>query len=206
MAIPHALLALLATGPRSVSRLRAEFEARTAAAWPLHLGRVCAALGRLERDGLVVREGVDRAGRATYALTEAGRVELGSWYTRPVEGAEERGAEPPGEPAPDELTAKLVLAVGAPGVDVREIVDAQRRHVSEALQDRVRQRAEVLARLPEHAGEVARLLVLEQSICRAEAESRWLDHCAARLERLARPADSGGVHTVDHPPRGAPRR
>ncbi|MEW2293350.1 helix-turn-helix transcriptional regulator [Streptomyces sp. NPDC006743] len=202
MALPHGLLALLEAGPRSVSGLRAEFEARTSAAWAPDLGAVCAALGRLERDGLVVREAGDAAGRALYALTGAGRAELRSWYTRPVRP----GPAAPGGQPPDELVTKLVLALGAPGVDVRDIVDRQRRYVSEALQDCVRQRAEVLARLPEHAREVARLLVLERSICRAEAESRWLDHCAARLERLGRPGDTPAAHTVDHSPRGAPRR
>ncbi|MFI2641508.1 PadR family transcriptional regulator [Streptomyces sp. NPDC018610] len=175
MSIRHGLLALLEAGPRNGSRLRADFEARTGAAWPLDPGRVCVALGCLERDGWVARQGVDEAGRVMYALTAAGRAELRSWYVRPV---------PRTGPPRDELAVKLVLAVTAPGVDVREVVDVQRRHASEALQDYVRQRAEVLAEGPGRPEEVARLLVLEQRICHAEAESRWLDHCAARLLRL----------------------
>ncbi|MFF4758885.1 PadR family transcriptional regulator [Streptomyces sp. NPDC001292] len=175
MPIRHGLLALLQDGPRHASRLRAEFEARTGAAWPLDIGRVCAALGRLEHDGLVTREGVDEAGRVVYALAEAGRAELRVWYARPVERT---------GPPRDELAIKLVLAVGTPGVDAREVVEAQRRHVSEALHDYVRRRAEVLARPLVEPGEVARLLVVEQLICCAEAESRWLDHCEARLLRL----------------------
>ncbi|MGW5123597.1 PadR family transcriptional regulator [Streptomyces sp. NPDC004069] len=175
MSIRHGLLALLADGPCPASRLRAGFEARTGAAWPLDLGRVRAALGRLEHDGLVTREGVDEAGRVVYALAEAGRAELRAWYARPVERT--------GLPR-DELAIKLALAVGTPGVDVREVVDTQRRHVSEALHDHVRQRAQVLAGPLGTPDEVARLLVVEQLICRAEAESRWLDHCEARLLRL----------------------
>ncbi|NMO33394.1 PadR family transcriptional regulator [Streptomyces sp. GMY01] len=175
MSTRHGLLALLEPGPRPGSSLPAEFEARLGAAWPLDPGRVRTALGALERDGLVARQGVDAAGRVVYALTEAGRAELRDWYVRPA-----RRTGPPC----DERPVKLALAITASGVDVREVVDVQRRHVSEALQDYVRQRAEVLARGPECPEEVARLLVLEQRICHAEADARWLDHCAARLLRL----------------------
>ncbi|MER6979660.1 PadR family transcriptional regulator [Streptomyces carpinensis] len=204
MSIRHGLLALLEAGPRHGSRLRAEFEEHTGGAWPLSIGLVCSTLGLLERDGLVAREGVDEAGRVTYALTEAGRGELWSWYTRPVERA---------GPPREELALKLVLSVAAPGVDVREVVDVQRRHLSEALHGYVRQRAEILAGRPERPEEVARLLVLEQLICDAEAESRWLEHCAARLLRLRPPQEHGrlphdadSARTVDHLPQGAPRR
>lgn len=175
MSTRHGLLALLEDGPRHGSRLRAEFAVRTGAARPPDPGLVCAALGALERDGLVAREGVDAAGRVIYALTGAGRAELRDWYTRPVRHA---------GPSCEERAVRLALAVAAPGVDVREVVEEQRRQVSEELQDYVRQRAEVLARGPERPEEVARLLVLEQRICHAEGESRWLDHCAARLLRL----------------------
>ncbi|WP_328341055.1 PadR family transcriptional regulator [Streptomyces violaceus] len=180
MSIRHGLPAVLAAGPRYGSRLRTDFETRTGGTWPLNIGQVYTTLGRLERDGLVAQEGVDEAGRALYALTEAGRAELRAWYARPVERA---------GPPRDEPAIKLVMAVGADGVDVREVVEAQRRHVAQALHDLVRQRAEALARGPEHPREVARLLVLERLVFQAEAEARWLDHCEARLLRLTREAE-----------------
>lgn len=173
----HVLLALLEAGPRHGSRLRTEFEARTGGTWPLNIGQVHNALGRLERDGMVGQDGVDEAGRVLYALTEAGGAELRAWFTRPVERP---------SPPRDELALKLVMAVGAPGVDVREVVQAQRRYVTQALHGHVRQRAEALARAHEHPAEMARLLVLEQLVFHAEAESRWLDICEARLLRLTR--------------------
>ncbi|MEV5440096.1 PadR family transcriptional regulator [Streptomyces sp. NPDC052682] len=184
MSIRHGLLALLAGGPRYGSRLRTEFEARTGGTWPLNIGQVYTTLGRLERDGMVVQAGADEAGRVLYALTDTGRAELRSWYARPVQRA---------SPPRDELAIKLVLAAGADDIDVREVVEAQRRHVTQALHDHVRHRAEALSRAPEHPEEMARLLVLEQLVFHAEAEVRWLDHCEARLLRrpLARqhPAD-----------------
>ncbi|PZG92120.1 PadR family transcriptional regulator [Streptomyces sp. NTH33] len=182
MAIRHGLLALLADGPRHGSRLRIEFAACTGSSRPPGAGRVRAALGRLERDGLVTPEDVDGAGRVLYALTDAGRAEVRAWYARPVERA---------GPSRDELVIKLVLAAGAPGVDVRQVVETQRRHVSEALHDHVRRRAEALSHPPGSPAEVARLLVLEQLVWHAEAEVRWLDHCEARLLRLGLARDTG---------------
>lgn len=177
MSIRHGLLALLEPGARYGSGLRTEFEARTGGTWPLSIGQVRATLGRLERDGLVGQERVDEAGRVLYALTEAGRAELRAWFARPVERV---------GPPRDELAIKLVMAVGAPGVDVREVVGVQRRYVAEARHGYVRQRAEALARAHEHPEEMARLLVLEQLVFHAEAESRWLDVCEARLLRLTK--------------------
>ncbi|WP_399183893.1 hypothetical protein [Streptomyces sp. TLI_185] len=107
-----------------------------------------------------------------YALTEAGpgRAGLRAWYAPPVQRA---------APPRDELAIKLVLAVGAPGVDVRKVVEAQRRHVADPLHEYVRRRAQALGRTPGHLDEPARLLVLvlvpEQLICHTEAEIGWLD-------------------------------
>ncbi|TXS39642.1 PadR family transcriptional regulator [Streptomyces sp. uw30] len=181
MPIRHGLPALLEPGPRHGSRLHTEFQARTGGTWPLNIGQVHTTLGRLERDGMVVQDGADEAGRVLYTLTEAGRAELRAWFARPVE----RVGPPRDEPA-----IKLVMAVAAPGVDVHEVVQAQRRHVAQALDACVRQRAEAPARAHEHPDEMARLLVLEQRVFHAEAESRRLDICEARLTRLAAPPGS----------------
>ncbi|MCL6668665.1 PadR family transcriptional regulator [Streptomyces panaciradicis] len=183
MSIRHGLLALLERGPRYGSRLRTEFEERTGATWPLNIGQVYTTLGRLERDGMVVQEGEDEAGRVLYALTPAGRAELRAWFARPVERA---------SPPRDELAIKLAMAVGTPGVDVRQVVEAQRRHVTDALHEYVRQRAHVLSQAPARTDEVARLLVLEQLICHTEAEIRWLEHCETRLLRLTVTKEGGG--------------
>ena len=52
MSVRHALLALLAEGPKYGLQLREEFEARTGEVWPLNVGQVYTTLQRLERDGL----------------------------------------------------------------------------------------------------------------------------------------------------------
>ena len=56
MSVKQALLALLEEGPMYGYQLRAEFEQRTGATWPLNVGQVYTTLARLERDGLVVGE------------------------------------------------------------------------------------------------------------------------------------------------------
>ncbi len=53
MSVKYGLLALLAEEPMYGNQLRAEFENRTAATWPLNVGQVYTTLERLTRDGLV---------------------------------------------------------------------------------------------------------------------------------------------------------
>ncbi|MET9349163.1 PadR family transcriptional regulator [Streptomyces termitum] len=180
MSIRHGLLALLEHGPRYGSQLRTEFESRTGSTWPLNVGQVYTTLGRLERDGLVAQNGEDGAGHALYAITDAGRDELRTWFEKPVDRA---------SPARDELSIKLAMAVGAPGVDISEVIQAQRRHTVKAMQDYTRLKAQALTAL-ESGGtherdDVAWLLVLEQLIFQTEAEARWLDHCESRLIRFS---------------------
>ncbi|MFD6414965.1 PadR family transcriptional regulator [Streptomyces sp. NPDC060194] len=194
MSIRHGLLALLERGPRYGSQLRTEFEARTGATWPLNVGQVYTTLARLERDGLVTPDGEDAAGHALYAITDHGRDELRNWYERPVDRT---------SPPRDELAIKLAMAVGAPGVDIRAVIQGQRHHSVKAMQDYTRLKAQVLADVPADRDEVAWLLVLEQLIFQAEAEARWLDHCEARLVRLAEAAatDPGGAGGEEGEPR-----
>src|SRR4051794_29177789 len=85
MSIRHGLLALLSRGPRYGYQLRVEFEASTGATWPLNIGQVYTTLARMERDGLVEPGGADEQGRAVYTVTEAGRAELGRWFSTPVD-------------------------------------------------------------------------------------------------------------------------
>ncbi|MFJ5709074.1 PadR family transcriptional regulator [Streptomyces sp. NPDC093105] len=180
MSIRHGLLALLEHGPRYGSQLRTEFESRTGSTWPLNVGQVYTTLGRLERDGLVAQNGEDGAGHALYAITDAGRAELHTWFEQPVDRT---------SPARDELAIKLAMAVGAPGVDIREVIQSQRRHTVKAMQDYTRLKAQALAALEgggsRERDDIAWLLVLEQLIFQTEAEARWLDHCESRLIRLS---------------------
>ena len=129
MSVRQALLALLEQGPMYGYQLRAEFERRTGATWPLNVGQVYTTLTRLERDGLVAESGADGEGHVVYRVTDAGREEVATWFTTPVERT---------QPPRDELAIKLALAVTVPGVDVGSVIQQQRSATIAALQDYTR--------------------------------------------------------------------
>ncbi|MGK4582880.1 PadR family transcriptional regulator [Kitasatospora sp. HPMI-4] len=196
MSIRHGLLALLDQGPRYGYQLRVEFEARTGATWPLNVGQVYTTLGRLERDGLVAPHGEDEDGHLFYAVTEAGRAELRSWFETPV---------PRDSPPRDELAIKLAMAVTVPGVDVAAVVQAQRHHSMKALQDYTRLKGQALNADSGREDDLAWLLVLEQLIFQTEAEIRWLDHCETRLARR-RVQEAAPPQAAEAPPVRTGRR
>ncbi|MGL5865166.1 MAG: PadR family transcriptional regulator [Dermatophilaceae bacterium] len=190
MSVRFGLMALLAEGETYGARLRAVFEERTGGTWPLNVGQVYTTLDRLVRDGLVEPAGGEPGpeGRIAYRLTEMGRTALDAWWTAPVD----RTTTPR-----DELTIKLALAVTAPGVDTRHVVQRQRTATLRQLRDLTRLKRDALNRPadaaptppsprtpttePDHG--VAWLLVLENLVFAAEAEVRWLDHVESTLAR-----------------------
>ena len=179
MSVKQALLALLEQGPAYGYQLRVEFERRTGGTWPLNVGQVYTTLARLERDGLVTGEGADGDGHVMYAVTPAGRDEVAAWFTTPV---------PRTQPPRDELAIKLALAVTIPGVDVGTIIQRQRAATMTALQDytRLKRAGDPRPQVQrDDTGVLAFSLVLDSLVFAAEAEIRWLDHCEARLRRVA---------------------
>ncbi|MBB6628081.1 PadR family transcriptional regulator [Nocardioides sp. KIGAM211] len=181
MSVKQALLALLEQGPMYGYQLRAEFEQRTGATWPLNIGQVYTTLTRLERDGFVEAVPEEDGGAGTshgaiYRVTDAGRGEVAAWFTTPVERT---------QPPRDELAIKLALAVTVPGVDVGRVIQQQRTATMAALQDYTRLKRGGRAAAPVEPGDMAWSLVLDSLVFAAEAEVRWLDHCEARLRRAA---------------------
>ena len=169
MSVRYGLLTLLEQQPMYGYQLRQEFEASTGSTWPLNIGQVYTTLTRLQRDGLVeVTDDGDESQRV-YAISAAGHSAVRDWFSTPVE---------PTAPPRDELAIKLALAVRTDGVDVRAVIQAQRTSTVRALQEYTRSR--------ESAGDdLSWLLVADSLIFAAEAEIRWLDHCEARLARMA---------------------
>ena len=188
MSVKQALLALLEQGPMYGYQLRAEFEQRTGATWPLNVGQVYTTLARLERDGLVEQvagdvESTEGDGHVVYRVTDHGRAEVLEWFTTPV---------PRTQPPRDELAIKLALAVSVPGVDVRSVVQRQRNATVAHLQDLTRLKRATADDLPWS-------LVIESMRYQAEAEVRWLDHCETALARdaLAREKAPGETPNAD---------
>ena len=186
MTVRNALLALLEQGPMYGYQLRAEFERRTGATWPLNVGQVYTTLARLERDHLVEGTGVDEEGHVMYVATAAGREEAAAWFTTPVART---------QPPRDELAIKLALAVTVPGVDVGTVIQQQRSATMTALQDytRLKRAATGAGHGPDH--DLAWSLVLDSLVFAAEAEIRWLDHCEARVRRAATERDAAAAAT-----------
>ncbi len=171
MAIRRGLLALLDEGPAYGYQLKAAFEERTGGTWLLNIGQVYTTLARAERDGLVAHLEVDDEGRVIYEITAEGRALVARWFAEPVRH----------EAAPrDELAIKLAVAVTAPDVDVRAIVQTQRTETMRELQELTR-----LKMSADADSDLAWLLVLDRLIFDLEAEARWLDHCESRIARAA---------------------
>jgi DNA-binding PadR family transcriptional regulator len=173
MSIRHSILALLQDRPRYGYQLRMEFEDRTGSSWPVNIGQVYTTLDRLERDGLVRREGGDGAGRVIYSITPSGQAEVGDWFASPIART---------NPPRNELAIKLALALTLPGIDVAAIIQGQRAVSVRALQDYTKSRRDTVAQ--QRPADIARLLVLDSLVFQTEAEVRWLDLCEARLMQL----------------------
>lgn len=168
MGVREGLLALLARGPRHGYQLKQEFEAATSNVWPLNIGQVYTTLQRLERDDLVTAGEPEPDGRVLYGLTHAGRHEVATWFTTPVDRT---------APARDEVAIKLLLAIEAPVVAPADVVEAQRVATLTALQDYTGLRATA------RDGDNAWRLQLDRLIMLAEAELRWLDRVDEGIEQ-----------------------
>jgi DNA-binding PadR family transcriptional regulator len=150
-------------------QLRQEFEASTGSTWPLNIGQVYTTLGRLARDGLVEMTDDGDESQRVYRIAPAGRQAVAEWFLTPVSAS---------APPRNELAIKLAFAVTMPAIDVRAVIQTQRRATMKALQEYTRAR--------EHAGnDLSWLLVADSLIFSAEAELRWLDHSETRLVRYA---------------------
>ena len=169
MAVREGLLALLREGPSHGYQLKTAFEAATGGAWTLNVGQVYTTLDRLQRDGLVTSE--EAAGQKRYAITPAGRAELGGWWsTSPVD------APPPR----DELVLKVLFAIEDGADHALRVITQQRTALTRLLQERRR------ALRPTPDTSLASALVADALVSRAEADLRWLDSCEARVVRARR--------------------
>jgi DNA-binding PadR family transcriptional regulator len=169
VSIRHALLALLAEGPKYGLQLREEFEARTGEVWPLNVGQVYTTLQRLERDGLVEsHDDADPGPQRGFRLTADGAEELAEWLRTPPDLA---------SPPRDELVIKILVAIRMPGVDVREVIQVHRRYLVELMQQWTRLKED------EAGLDLGLALVVDAELYRLDSVVRWLDTADGRLKR-----------------------
>jgi len=181
MAVREGLLALLSEGPSHGYQLKTAFEAATGGAWTLNVGQVYTTLDRLQRDGFVTSE--DTAGQKQYAITAAGREELGGWWsTSPVDTP----------PPRDELVLKVLFAIEDGADHALRVITQQRTALTRLLQERRHAMRGVVD------PDLASALVADALAARAEADLRWLDTCEARILRARTtpdlPTTNGDTH------------
>lgn len=162
------LLGLLEDAPRHGYELKRGYDALLAQSKPVKFGQIYATLARLERDGLINLAGAERGhgpDRKRYVITQEGVLDLERWLTEP---------ERPDPPVHNVLFAKLVVALFS-GRPASAYLQAQRA----AHQKRMRE----LTRLKE-SGTLTDALVADYALFHLEADLRWMELTAARLDRL----------------------
>lgn len=168
MSVAMSLLAMLGERPMYGLELKHGFEQRTGGVWPLNVGQVYTTVGRLERDGLVaLREEHD--GQKLYETTAAGREKVATWFARPSKKL---------AASRDEMVLKITIAMTTPGVDVRAVIQAERRALIEQLQEYTRLKVDA-----QQADDLSWLMLLDSLIFKTEARVRWLDACESRIAR-----------------------
>ena len=140
-----------------------------------------ATLSRLARDGKAVAGPVEQGAgpeRRRYVITEEGVADVEKWLAEPA---------PPEPDLQSELFAKVVLALML-GQQADSYLDAQRAaHL---------QRMRELTELKRH-GDPLDVLLADHALYRLEADLRWIDHTAARLDLLARAVRVSDRHRAD---------
>ncbi|WP_368492319.1 PadR family transcriptional regulator [Cutibacterium sp.] len=166
MSIKFAILALLAETPRHGYEIKNEFDRRTNHTWSLNIGQVYTTLDRLERDRLCFRGDETPDGRVIATITPAGREAVRQWFATPIA---------PRTPPRNELAIKIALAATSKDIDVAALIQDQRRATTHQLQE-YRQARDGVA-----GDDLAGQLLIDGMVFAAEAELRWLDHCAAKV-------------------------
>lgn len=170
MSIAHTLLGLLEAGPRHGYDLKRAFDERFGHDRPLHYGQVYSTMSRLLKNGLVEVDGVEAGGgpeRKRYAITDAGVTDVEQWLGRP---------EKPEPYLQSTLYTKVVLAL-LTGRAADAVLDAQRTEHLRLMRELTRRKS---------SGDLADQLICDHALFHLEADLRWLELTAARLDRLSK--------------------
>ena len=168
MSVGLTLLGLLEAGPRHGYDLKRSYDERFGHDRALHYGQVYATLARLLRKGLVDVESEpgDGPDRKRYAITPAGVTDVAAWLTEP---------ERPDPYLQSALYTKVVLAL-LTGRDATELLDTQRAEHLRLMRELTRRKT---------GGDLADQLICDHALFHLEADLRWLELTAARLDALA---------------------
>jgi len=174
MSVPLTLLGLLDREPSHGYDLKRDYDSFFGRGKPLPFGQVYSTLGRLARDGKVLPGEVEPGAgpeRKRYAITDVGKEEVETWLAQPIE---------PEPHLQTELFAKVVLSLML-GRSAEQYLDVQRNaHL---------QRMRELTNL-KRDGAVVDALLADHGLFHLEADLRWIDIAAARLNVLAEAVQS----------------
>jgi DNA-binding PadR family transcriptional regulator len=167
MSVPFAILGLLEREPSHGYDLKRDYDTYFGRGRPLTFGQVYATLARLARDGKIAAAVEPGAGpdRKRYVITEHGVAEVETWLSEPVE------AEPHLQTV---LFVKVVLALMLDR-SAEAYLDTQRA----AHLQRMRELTEI-----KRSGGLVDALLADHSLFHLEADLRWIDLTAARLDSL----------------------
>ena len=171
MSVPLTLLGLLERGPSHGYDLKRDYDAYFGRGRPLRYSQVYATLSRLARDGKAIPGPVEQGAgpeRRRYVITEAGIAEVERWLAEPA------------PPEPD-LQQRAVRQGGARP-------DARPPGRAATWTSSGRRTCSGCASSPNSNGTASTLDVLlaDHALYRLEADLRWIDHTAARLDLLER--------------------
>jgi DNA-binding PadR family transcriptional regulator len=166
--ISYALLGLLEETDRHGYDLKQSYDRRFGAIRPLRFGQVYRTLAQLERDGLVTIAGVEHGAgpdRKRYSITAEGVTDLERWLSEP---------EQPQPRLQAVLFQKVVLALQS-GRPAEAYLDAQREAHLAVMRELTAAR-----RTASPPGS----MLIDYQLFHIEADLRWIDHAAGRLDHL----------------------
>ncbi len=175
LSFKHAILGLLADGPRHGYELRALYEDQLVPSAKLNFGQVYPTLDRLQRDGWVEHDVVsqrERPDKKVYGLTEEGRSQLRAWFDTPSALNLDRR---------NETFLKLMVARRLAQVEPLEVLKVEKR----ACFARLHEVTQARAGAREQGEPLQAILLLDLAVLRLEAFAKWLENCdeALRQER-----------------------
>jgi len=169
MTVSYALLGLLNEADRHGYDLKQSYDRRFGAARPLRFGQVYRTLAQLERDGLISVIGVEQGAgpdRKRYSITDDGVTDLARWLSEP---------EDPQPQLQTVLFTKVVLALLS-GQPAEAFLEAQRQRHLTVMRELTAARRTASLRDG---------MLIDYQLFHIEADLRWIDHAAGRLDTLA---------------------
>jgi DNA-binding PadR family transcriptional regulator len=170
MSVPLTLLGLLEREPSHGYDLKRDYDTFFGRGRPLRYSQVYATLSRLARDGKAVAGPAEQGAgpeRRRYVITDSGVADVDRWLAEPA---------PPEPDLHSELFAKVVLALMLDRPAGRYLDTQRAAHLQ-----RMRELTELKLR-----GDTLDTLLADHALYRLEADLRWIDHTAARLDLLER--------------------